>query len=377
MDAPKPFEITPKELKEEIFFSVKSDKNNIFDISLKNFSNYLLISANNKNDILENEFENKYFFNDLISNKYFAGFDSIDEIFEQLKFEFKKVDLKLYEEDFLIKIKIPIEFIKVKELIFDLPKKEINETDKIGLLINEVYELKKEINNIKISHEKEINILKEENNNLKNLLNKYIPFLDKIMNINIKETEGKKISNIEDYLSENSLIIKNNIKKQNTIINWIKKKLKKDHIKFELEFRMSENGTKSVDFHKICDDIGPTLILIKTTKNKIFGGFTNLNWKSRNYDSYDELNQTFIFSLDLMKKYDMIDYSKKKAITCKAAGPIFGDWDFGLDYNLKNGSTYANSSCNFLSNENLELTGGEGDSENFQTEEFEVYKVIY
>ena len=44
---------------------------------------------------------------------------------------------------------------------------------------------------------------------------------------------------------------------------------------------------------------------------------------------------------------------------------------------MKKGETYANSACNFLSNENLELTGGKGNNETFEVEEFEVYKVIY
>ena len=42
---------------------------------------------------------------------------------------------------------------------------------------------------------------------------------------------------------------------------------------------------------------------------------------------------------------------------------------------MKNGKTYANNTCNFLSNNNLELTGGKGNSENFEVEEFEFYKV--
>ena len=44
---------------------------------------------------------------------------------------------------------------------------------------------------------------------------------------------------------------------------------------------------------------------------------------------------------------------------------------------MKTGETYANSGCNFLRNQNLELTGGRGNSENFETEEFEAYKVIF
>ena len=58
-------------------------------------------------------------------------------------------------------------------------------------------------------------------------------------------------------------------------------------------------------------------------------------------------------------------------------GPNFGDCDFYLKKNMKLGETYANSFCNFLSNKNLELTGGKGEKESFNTEELEVYKVIY
>ena len=140
---------------------------------------------------------------------------------------------------------------------------------------------------------------------------------------------------------------------------------------------MSSNGNKSTDFHKYCDNIGPTLTLVKTSKNQIFGGFTSLNWKNEGDGIIDKSNETFIFSLNLMKKYDIIDQNKR-AITCsKNYGPNFGARDFSLDQNMKRGATFANSSCNYLSNNNLELTGGKGETETFETEELEVYKVIY
>ena len=58
-------------------------------------------------------------------------------------------------------------------------------------------------------------------------------------------------------------------------------------------------------------------------------------------------------------------------------GPNFGNCDFDLQGNMKNGGSYANKSCSFLKDNNLELTGGKGNKEDFETEELEVYKVIY
>ena len=103
---------------------------------------------------------------------------------------------------------------------------------------------------------------------------------------------------------------------------------------------MTKNGSNSEEFHKACDNQGPTLILIKTTKNRTFGGFTPLNWITRGGGQKDQSNQTFIFSLDLMKKYDLIN-KNKDAIICSSDGPKFGDCDIKLKSNLKEGQTFA------------------------------------
>ena len=172
-----------------------------------------------------------------------------------------------------------------------------------------------------------------------------------------------------------SSIINDDIDKQNIIIKWIKEKLNKTSIKFELIFKMSEYGPDPINFHKFCDNKGPTLVLVKTKNNKLFGGFTPLNWRSEGRYLSDESNQTFIFSLNLMKKYDMIN--NQKAIFCDRRGPCFGDQDIDLGFNMKKGVSYAGEGSSFLSNNNLELTGGKGSSENFETKEFEIFKVLY
>ena len=77
-----------------------------------------------------------------------------------------------------------------------------------------------------------------------------------------------------------------------------------------------------------------------------------------------------------MKKFDMINKGGKAIRCLKNEGPDFGDEDFSLLQNMRKGRTFANKSCNYLSNNNLELTGAKGECEYFETEELEVYKVI-
>jgi len=237
-----------------------------------------------------------------------------------------------------------------------------------NILKNEINQLKQEkskLNKNNISFENKYK-------DISNTLNIYIPYLKRLKQ-DYKDKYKYKSFN------ESSSIINNEISKQNIIIRWIKSKTNKNSIHFELLFKMSINGNSAHDFHKYCDNMGPTLILIKTTKDKIFGGFTPLNWKEENQKGvkYDENNETFIFSLNLMKKYDMIDFKGKEAIKCwNKMGPVFSN-DFGLFENLKKGESYANIYSNFLSNNNLELTGGKGKSKEFETKELEVYQVIY
>ena len=173
-----------------------------------------------------------------------------------------------------------------------------------------------------------------------------------------------------------SLILDNDFNKQKSIIKWIISKVNKDLVQFRLLFRMEEKTSKSEDFHKACDKQGPTLVLIKTKTNRIFGGFTPLDWGKTGGGIKDESNQTFIFSLDLNKKFDMLKI-KEQAINRSTDGPKFGDCDIKIESNMKNGVSFANANCNFLSGGNLELTGGHGETEKFETAELEVFKVIY
>ena len=231
-----------------------------------------------------------------------------------------------------------------------------------------------------------------KNYDIKNEANKNY---DKELDIEIPQEEDinkilEKINNLLIIINciFDSSIIKNDYKKQNIINSWIKEKMNKNIIKYELIYKMSENGSRPDDFHEFCDNKGPTLTIIETKNNYIFGGFTPLNWSTNNKDSYDQSKRTFIFSLNLMKKYEMFN-SKKRAIFCDIDhGPSFGNnsfngyyyssnCDINLNTSFLKGKICAIQDSNFLENEKLELIGERGKIEAFDTKEIEVFQIIF
>ena len=50
--------------------------------------------------------------------------------------------------------------------------------------------------------------------------------------------------------------------------------------KINLIYRGSEDGFTAAVFHEKCDHKGPTLIIIKSEFDKIFGAFTDIDWNS-------------------------------------------------------------------------------------------------
>ena len=65
--------------------------------------------------------------------------------------------------------------------------------------------------------------------------------------------------------------------------------------KVELLYRGSRDGFDARRFHLLCDNKGPTLSAVKSTKGNVFGGFTSVSWNSSGY-SFDDKN-AFLFSL--------------------------------------------------------------------------------
>ena len=84
---------------------------------------------------------------------------------------------------------------------------------------------------------------------------------------------------------------------------------KDKQIQTTLLFKGSRDGFKAVDFHKHCDNKGPTVTIIKSEHGKIFGGYTTVSWTSP-YDKYGKSyrdKEAFVFSITHATKHTYTD----------------------------------------------------------------------
>lgn len=174
--------------------------------------------------------------------------------------------------------------------------------------------------------------------------------------------KNDKNENCSFNLINNSKIIPNEKEKEKNIREWIDPY---KNLKFTLLFRKSRDGSNGKDFHKYCDNQGPTLSLVETEKGNKFGGYTPINWESPTCeDKSDE--ETFIFSLKTMTKFTK--YKEGYSIRLnKEFGPIFGNGhDFYLDVDMNKGYSY---SGNYLRGNDLVPDCL------YKVKEFEVFKI--
>jgi len=122
---------------------------------------------------------------------------------------------------------------------------------------------------------------------------------------------------------ESCLIIKNETH-QSTLQSWLP-----PNATCSLLFRASTDGNTPADFHRCCDNKGPTLALIKSGEY-IFGGYTSKSWESPGTSSFKAIpdSQSFLFTLVNPSGNEPMKITPKPgaAIQCKSdVGPVFGN----------------------------------------------------
>ena len=94
----------------------------------------------------------------------------------------------------------------------------------------------------------------------------------------------------------------------------------------KLLMRGSEDGFAAEKFHKLCDDKGPTLTVVKSDNSpfapdKVFGGFTTLSWQSPSLSTDFPDKAAFLFSIThetlhpVEKSYNAVTHKKDNLVT--------------------------------------------------------------
>merc|ERR1712157_614582 len=99
--------------------------------------------------------------------------------------------------------------------------------------------------------------------------------------------------------------------------------------KFKLLFRASQHQFLASKFHELCDDHGPTLVIIQSNYGHVFGGYTSKKWSSNEGSSEDE--DAFLFVLrssdpsqETPTLFDQCAQKEYAILNLKWRGPSFG-----------------------------------------------------
>ena len=310
--------------------TINSNSNNKLEIKIKSFQNILSLFTGLKGKkyrlvISQEELQNSICF--------FKQFSTLEQILSAIE---KIISLSnnviINEKEIIIKFK---DFLD-KEFSIKIPEDK-NDIDLLYL------KLKK---------------LEIENKDLKEtLLNGEVN-----SKVNYKKSYNKRNLN----LIKDSVILKDN--EDMMIKNWIHHD--KD-MSFNLIQKATRDGDDANDFHKLCDEISPTLVLAKTKNGNRFGGYTSAPLKKNadNASIYDK--NAFVFSLDKQCKYNT-QKPTDAVHSRKNYGPYFGNSSAFYIANkfLRENSCYSNPENDYKSPPYV-LTGGEY----FTLDELEVYKI--
>ena len=64
-----------------------------------------------------------------------------------------------------------------------------------------------------------------------------------------------------------------------------------------LLYRGTRDGFRSGKFHRLCDNKGATICLVKTDTNHVFGGYTPIPWTSSDGEFMKGKGESFVFKV--------------------------------------------------------------------------------
>jgi hypothetical protein len=139
----------------------------------------------------------------------------------------------------------------------------------------------------------------------------------------------------------------------------------------QLLYSAAQDGWSTNDFHRCCDNRGPTVTLVRATNSRVFGGFVECSWNQNgNYAA----GSGFLFSLKTPPTRFNIQNSSNSLYGAAGYGPTFGGGHdlFISDQSNSNSSSYSSLGHSY---QNLGDPNHLAGARAFQVSELEVYLV--
>jgi len=340
-------------------FEIKSNKGKLFFVNFINKGEQLYISAYYNSNSTKVEYESKFEISYIKNVKLFILYDTLDECLEEIIAGINTGKSCLTEESNYFNLYIPLNNIKFKEIMFKVELKENNNLiDKISKDSKVNPEYKEQIKELK-------KVIKEQNNEIIDLKQKVeqLEYFVRELLIFKNDITGKIGLRLHSKIVDSYLYIL-------MLKNWINQIENSNKvIKTKLIYKLTKDGDSVDVFHKLCDNISPTLVFVETPEKRKFGGYTTCVWSSTKGGKKD--GKTFLFSFDEKKFYKKKEESKnERDIYCrKDAGPIFGGNDLYFYQTLKKG--YSLAPYYFLDKNDL----AKNTNDDFDIAEVEIFKI--
>ena len=368
-EAPTP---NPIYEKETLLLNTNLEYNNfIYNFSIIDINNHnikLLIKElenDNENKILliKKKYETKLVFEDLkSSNKYFKMFDNYEETKNDFVELIKRNGVKIIniDEDELV-LCIDLKTMTNNLMNVSLKKVIMSAKEMIDFYISElkdkgkkIDELNSEIkiikNDIKLKDDKIVNLensfndLKNRIDTLENKISDYSELKEKIPNIE------KNLNKFVESMNKSNTKILNNssIFQKSEEIQLLSNSISQDRdVSFKLVYSSKLYGENSQKLKAAYIGVKDILVIVKTKKNKRFGGYAHESFEDKEFQKKD--SRAFLFNLDKMKIY-------------KSRGTAHTIWNFNLDSIDFGYGTDLRIFHNFLSNENYTNQNHSNDS---------------
>ena len=345
------------------FFEINTNNKN-FELIIAYNEQLIYFEINEKNNIIKEDYNIYISLEELVKiDRFFNQFETLKDAFDSLKILISKNNLFVIKEGINMKIKI-INPVNNKEFYITIPLKEKDIKREINSIIPYINTLNEKVKNL----ENEVNILKNKLNDIHDIYI-YKDNIIQFIKVKIEKEEKKKKIYESSDIQKSKIVDKNEI---DIILKWLDYK---NQFRLKLLLDSKIDGDSIETFLIRCSDKFPTIVFIKTTKDRRFGGYSSIPWKNTN-GSYERDMNSFIFSLDKRKRYK-INKSEYAIITNTHYFAFADGYGFRISKNsTSNNESYSDSNNNGTyigATEKYELNG----EKNFTVSSYEVYQIEY